>query len=261
MNGYQLTRNWYNYKFDNPEKVRHIHSDMYFYIVDLWNRLGQKEKIGLPTAVTMEALGIGSYNTYKKALAQLIEFGFISEVSEAKNQHQSRVIALSISDKASDESHDNALQSALSISDKASDESHDKAPDESPDTIIEQLNNRTNNNNSNLISEKNISELTNCFTMKEAICRMIGRSLQQVDELLSFFILEQQAKDDLNRPLGDLRRHFTAWAKVNHEKVIKVGFKTKKYAELPKIDAKAEYEKFTALAKEKGIKYSYLKQK
>ena len=138
MNGYQLTRRWYNYKFGNPDKVRHIHSDMYFYIVDLWNRLGQKEKIGLPTSVTMEALGIGSYNTYKKALAELIEFGFIVEVSEAKNQHQSRVIALSINDKATNR----ALDSAISISDESPDETPAESlaepTDKAPDSIIEE---------------------------------------------------------------------------------------------------------------------------
>lgn len=46
MNGYNLTRSWFNYKFENPKKVRHVHSDMYFYIVDLWNRLGQKKEFG-----------------------------------------------------------------------------------------------------------------------------------------------------------------------------------------------------------------------
>ncbi len=44
MNGYNLTRSWFNYKFENPKKVRHVHSDMYFYIIDLWNRLGQKKE-------------------------------------------------------------------------------------------------------------------------------------------------------------------------------------------------------------------------
>ena len=259
MNGYQLTRHWYNFKFGNPDKVRHIHSDMYFYIVDLWNRLGQKEKIGLPTAVTMEALGIGSYNTYKKALAELISFGFIKEVSEAKNQHQSRIIALSIYDKAHDKASDRALGYAISISDEAVDEPSDKATDESPDSIIELKNNRTSNNTI-VISEKNISELTNCFSMKENVCKLIGRSLQQVDALLSIFIIEQQAKGDLNRSLNELRRHFTAWAKLNHEQVVKVGYKAKTYAELPKVDARAEHDKFLKMAQEKGINYKYLKQ-
>jgi hypothetical protein len=127
MNGYDLTRAWYNFKFDNPDRVRHIHSDFYFYLVDKWNRLGQTEKFGLPTEITMQALGIGSYNTYKKALYDLVDFGFVKIVCESKNQHQSKIVALSKIDKA--------LDKAL---DKATIKASDEAPDKATDTIIEQ---------------------------------------------------------------------------------------------------------------------------
>ena len=133
MNGYNLIRDWYNFKFENPSKVKAIHSDFYCYLIDRWNRLGQKQEFGLPTSVTMEALGIGSYNTYKKTLQDLIDFGFIKLVTESKNQHQSKVIALSKNDKAST---------------KALDEANTKAPIKAPikalDTIDKQTNNETN---------------------------------------------------------------------------------------------------------------------
>ena len=114
--------------------------------------------------------------------------------------------------------------------------------------------------NSIVINKDNISELTGCYTMKENVCKLTRKSLQEIDSLLSFFIIEQQAKGDLNRPLGDLRRHFTSWAKVNADQFIKVGYKAKQFTELPKIDAKAEHQKFLAAAKEKGIKLAYVKQ-
>ena len=123
MNGYNLLRDWYNYKFSHPSKVKAIHSDMYCYLIDLWNRLGQKDEFGLPTQVTMEALGIGSYNTYKKTFEDLVEFGFVKLIADSKNQHQSRVVALSKNDKASDEAPDKAL---------------DKAHIKATDTIIKQ---------------------------------------------------------------------------------------------------------------------------
>ncbi len=129
MNGYDLTRNWYNFKFENISKVKAIHSDLYFYSVDLWNRLGQKKEFGLPTSVTMESLGIGSYNTYKKTLQDLIDFGFIKLIQDSKNQHQSKVVALSKIDKATD---------------KPLDKAHNKATDKPLDTINKQ---RTKNNN------------------------------------------------------------------------------------------------------------------
>lgn len=129
MNGYNLIRDWYNFKFENPSKVKAIHSDFYCYLIDRWNRLGQKQEFGLPTSVTMESLGIGSYNTYKKTLSDLVDFGFIKIVTESKNQHQSKVIALSKNDKATD---------------KALDEANTKALYKAPDTIIKQKNKETN---------------------------------------------------------------------------------------------------------------------
>jgi hypothetical protein len=129
MNGYNLIRDWYNFKFENPSKVKASHSDFYCYLIDRWNRLGQKQEFGLPTSVTMEALGIGSYNTYKKTLQDLIDFGFIKLVAESKNQHQSKVVALSKNDKAPD---------------KTLDEATNKAPDKATDTITKQMNKGTN---------------------------------------------------------------------------------------------------------------------
>jgi hypothetical protein len=108
MNGYNLAKDWFDFKFENKTKVRAIHTDMFMYIVDHWNRLGQKEQFGLPTSITMEMLSIGSYNTYKKTLKDLIDFGFVILISESKNQHQSKIIAISKNDKATDKALDKA---------------------------------------------------------------------------------------------------------------------------------------------------------
>jgi hypothetical protein len=132
INGYSLIREWYNFKFENPSKCKSVHSDFYCYIIDLWNRLGQKKEFGLPTSVTMECLGIGSYNTYKNTLNDLVNFGFIKIVSDAKNQYQSKVIAISKNDKASDKALD-----------KANIKASDKASVKATDTIIEQVNKET----------------------------------------------------------------------------------------------------------------------
>lgn len=129
INGYNLTREWYNFRFENPNKAKHVHSDLYFYIIDRWNRFGQKEKFSLPTGLTMEALGIRSYNTYKNAIHDLIEFGFVEVIEWSKNQYCSTVIALSKNDKA--------MYKAL---DKAVDKANDKAMDKALQSYI---NNRT----------------------------------------------------------------------------------------------------------------------
>jgi len=131
MNWYTLTKLRYDFKFENPDKVRAIHSDLYFYIVDKWNRLGQKEKFWLPTQMTMELLGIWSYNTYQKTYSDLVEWWFIREVRKSLNQHYSRIIALSKIDKAPDKALDKATAKAT-----------DEAPDKATDTIIEYRNNK-----------------------------------------------------------------------------------------------------------------------
>jgi len=134
MNGYELSKVWFNFRYGKKNEVKPIHTELYFYIIDLWNRLGQPSEFGLPTDVTMNVLGIGSYATYKKALQSVINFGFVKEVSESKNQHQSRIIALSKSVKA----HDKALNKALvNTVDESHSETPDKTPDESVDSIIE----------------------------------------------------------------------------------------------------------------------------
>lgn len=129
MNGYELSRDWFNFRFENPSTVRAVHTELYLYLVDQWNRLGQKKEIGLPTRFTMESLGIGSYNTYKKTLDDLVYWKFVKIVKDSANQHQSKVVAISKNDKASDKALDKATAKA-----------RDKASDKASDTIDEQGN-------------------------------------------------------------------------------------------------------------------------
>lgn len=134
MNGYDLSRAWFNFRASKKEKVRSIHTELYLYIVDLWNRVGQpKNDFGLPTDVTMNCLCIGSYNTYKAAYEDLVKWGIIKEVVPAKNQYQSRVIALSKFDKATDKALDKATAIARA-----------KATDKATDTIYKPINKETN---------------------------------------------------------------------------------------------------------------------
>jgi hypothetical protein len=181
MNGYNLIRDWYNYKFDNPSKVKAIHSDFYCYLIDRWNRLGQKKEFGLPTDVTMEALGIGSYNTYKKVLNDLIDFGFISIVKKSINQHQSKIIALSKNDKSTDKALDKATIKAT-----------DKALDETSDTIIKQINNETNKQINNIYS---FDEFWDLYDKKndrkkcsDKFNKLTGEQLKKIKEVLPIYI-------------------------------------------------------------------------
>lgn len=109
MNGYELSRNWFDWCFENPEKISPSHSALYFFCIEHCNRLGWKEKFGLPTTMAKEAIGIRSYNTYIKTLNELVEFGFIKMIEKSKNQFSSNIIALSNFDKAVNKALDKAL--------------------------------------------------------------------------------------------------------------------------------------------------------
>ena len=109
MDYFQLHRNYFNWCFENPDKVKPIHTAIFCFAIEHCNRLGWKEKFGFPTTMAMEALGIKSYNTFINGLKELVEFGFIEMIEKSKNQYSANIIALSNFNKA----HNKALDKAL----------------------------------------------------------------------------------------------------------------------------------------------------
>jgi hypothetical protein len=109
MTGYDLSRQWFDFCFANPEKIKPAHTAVYFFAIEHCNRLGWKKKFGLPTTMAMEAVGISSYNTYKSVFTDLIEWGFIEIIEYSKNQYSSNIVALSNFNKAPDKALDEAL--------------------------------------------------------------------------------------------------------------------------------------------------------
>lgn len=100
FNSYELSRNWFDWCFENPDKINSNHTALYFFIIEHCNRLGWKEKFGLPTTMTMDALGIKNYKTYAKTFDSLVEWGFIKLIEKSKNQWSATVIALVKNTKA-----------------------------------------------------------------------------------------------------------------------------------------------------------------
>jgi len=109
MNSYDLSRKWFDWSFENPEQINPNHTALYFFIIEHCNRLGWKEKFGLPTTMAKEAIGIRSYNTYINTLNDLVEFGFINLIEKSKNQYSSNIVALSNFNKAPDKALDKAM--------------------------------------------------------------------------------------------------------------------------------------------------------
>lgn len=92
---FELSRSFWDFAFENPEKVKTTHIAIFFFSIEHCNRLGWKDKFGLPTSMVLEAIGVNSYNTYKKHFDDLATWGFFKIIELSKNQYSSNVVALS----------------------------------------------------------------------------------------------------------------------------------------------------------------------
>ena len=201
LNSYELSRKWFNYSFDNPEKVKPIHSAIYFFAIEHCNRLGWKQKFGFPSQMVMEAIGVKNWRTYSKALNDLVEFGFIEMVEISKNQYSSNIIAIVKNTKAPTKALDKALST------------HSTKQGQSTVSIDKQYNKEQDNN----------------ITIKEEILNSqiwldsLGMKLKipNIKELLIDFVKNQELEvgegNGLNRNLDDVKNHFVRWVKLQPE--------------------------------------------
>lgn len=188
--GYDLSRTWFDFCFLNPDIIKPNHTALYFFIIEHCNRLGWKDKFGLPTTMAMEAVGIRSYNTYKNTLFDLVEWGFVSMIEKSKNQYSSNIIALSNFNKALDKALDKAL---LKHGTK-----HSRSTEQSIDSIDKQL---TKNNKPLTINIPELIEFTD-------YARELFQSLNKDFEPFRFSIeskylawTENKWKDGNNKPI------------------------------------------------------------
>jgi len=94
LNSYDLSRNWFDFCFENPELISPNHSAIYFFAIEHCNRLGWKEKFGFPTQMAMDAIGIKKHQTYIKYFEDLCKWGFFKLIQKSKNQYSSNIISL-----------------------------------------------------------------------------------------------------------------------------------------------------------------------
>lgn len=158
MNVFDLSRSFWDFAFENPEKIKPNHIAMYFFAIEHCNRLGWKEKFGFPSGMAMEAIGIKSYNTFISTLKDLVDYGFIKMVERSKNQYSANIIALSKFNKAQYKALDKAF---IKHSTKQS-ESTIQSTVQSIDSINKPIYNNTNlqinNINEAIASQENLSK-------------------------------------------------------------------------------------------------------
>jgi len=106
---YELSRSFWDFAFENPDLVKPTHISIFFFAIEHCNRLGWKDKFGLPTSMVIEAIGINSYNTFRPHFDNLVKWGFIKVIESSKNQYSSNIVALSTGVSKSNKALDKAL--------------------------------------------------------------------------------------------------------------------------------------------------------
>lgn len=189
MNSYELSRNWFDWCFDNPEKIKPVHTALYFFCIEHCNRLGWKEKFGLPTEMVKSAIGVHSYNTYIDALNNLVEWGFINMVQKSKNQYSSNIIALSNFDKATTKALDKALITHSTKQDESIDsidKQYNKEPKTKEPIVLSDFEKAFNDFREMRINKKNKMTLRAEELIKDKLQKMCGSN-----DILKIKILNQ----------------------------------------------------------------------
>lgn len=245
MSGYELSRRWFDFAFQESEcKVQH--TALYMWIIEVNNRLGWKKEFGLPTHDTMEGLSIGNKNTYYSALRDLQKWKFIEIVKESKNQYQANIIK--ICRYENEPALDSALDSALIQQCTGIDASITTSIDASIVPIDKPINKETSKQINDEEEEKSSSSdfiiktkeqileeiknkkppelrpppltlddyeelLQNDITVKNAACNTRNLTEAEFHLALRDFFLEKKAEIHEPKDEKDIRKHFLNWIK------------------------------------------------
>jgi len=112
MNGYELSRVWFAYTYNHPDKFSPIDTALYVWIIEVFNRARWSEKIYLPSGQAMQHIGCKSYKAYINSFNKLEAEGFIKVVERSKNQYTANIIALVSNAKALTEASTKATTKA-----------------------------------------------------------------------------------------------------------------------------------------------------
>jgi hypothetical protein len=216
MNYFSLMRNFWDFAFENPEKIKPNHCAIYCFAVEHCNRLGWKEKFGFPSLMAMDAVGIKCHTSYLKAFNELVSFGLFELVEKSKNQWSSNIIAISKNKVANDEALDEAI---IKHASKHSESTPQSTPESNRNIIrpIYQLTNipinQLTSKNENLISElENDKEWLNVIAMQNRI------KPDDVFTWLTSFGLKLKGDMDQKNSKKDLCGHFSRWLPIELKK-------------------------------------------
>lgn len=214
MNGYNLSRNFVDFSFENPSKIKPNHYALYFFAIEHCNRLGWKLEFGLPTTMAMEAIGIRSYNTYIKTFNELIDFGFFIIVERSKNQFSANIIKLSNYDKALDKALDKAFVKHATKHEPKQSES----TQQSIDSIDKPINNKPITTECEIDAYESFKlQIKNegQTAWIESFYRLYDFKQNSLSKVMDDFILHlHNTPQDKPKDYKEFKKHFTNWCRV-----------------------------------------------
>lgn len=117
--GYELSRDWFEWSFENMDLINPTHSALLFFMIEHRNKLGGQQKFGLPRDMAKSAIGIKNNRTYTKAFEDLVEWGFVKVVEKSKNQHSANIISLVKNRKSKTKCYQNAINNFINSEESA----------------------------------------------------------------------------------------------------------------------------------------------
>lgn len=209
-NGYELSRSWFDFCFENPELISPNHSAIFFFAIEHCNRLGWKEKFGFPTQMTMDAIGIKKHQTYIKYFNELVEWGFFILVQKSSNQYSANIISLSVAMPKNGK----ALDKAFIKHGAKQTQTNGQSTGQSNSSIDKQ---ETINKEPVVDEEENTQAVffKNNFRSSKT-CRLLIEkekfSDEQISDHVENFIAQKDAFDKLkHKTFGDLCENFYYW--------------------------------------------------
>ena len=94
LNGYNLSKAWFEFAYENNSKVKPAHTALFFWIVELWNRLGMPNEFGLPSSEARQAMSVSRSDIFTGCLTDLSKWGFIQIIHSSINQHKANIIKI-----------------------------------------------------------------------------------------------------------------------------------------------------------------------
>lgn len=212
-NGYDFSRNWFDWCFENPELISPNHSAIYFFAIEHCNRLGWKKKFGFPTQMAMDAIGIKKHETYIRYFNDLVKWGFFILIQKSTNQYSSNIISIG----SAIIKNGKALGKAILKHEGKQIESIGES-----NSSINKLNNQETIKPINENLPKNLDFVCGFDDMKnylhnetiieaESFCMKYSTTTEIFYTTLDKFLNDLQIKKDLDRTVADTWKYFINW--------------------------------------------------